>query len=139
MVRKFVARRKAVRKAPYKKKGRRSMRPRRKIPRKSRQVIQANLGGLSLTKFSLMRRPSSQVSTLKKTGSPNFLNLSYSWSSYADGGTQGLTEAFMCVRNDLQRIWATIQSKNIVVSPNLITYPSGATNPSWRYILEHLS
>lgn len=123
--------------------------PRKRTAKRSagpkRQLIQANLGGLSMTRFGLSRSVTPQLSAIKKVGQPNFTNIQYSWNFGSSAGKQGISEAFLNHRNDLMRIWASIQNQTIGINPvTLVRYPQDdatkrVTNASWRLALESAS
>lgn len=107
----------------------------------SKQLIQANLGGLSMTSYASARRPSPIIRTMKKAGSPNYTNLQYSWAFGSSAGQQSVSEAFLNNREDLARIWASIQGQIMATNPtSKLQVPVDSTgnpaNATFRVALE---
>lgn len=129
--------------------GRRALRGRKSVGRRrqparrqglpKRQHVQANLGGLSLTRFTATQRPNAVARHIKNTGSPNFINISYPGLIYGEGGVQAFSSWYLNCNNDLQRIWASIQSLFVTPNPTTGVPVAGngpTTNQSFRYVLE---
>lgn len=113
----------------------------RRVGQPKRQHVQANLGGLSLTRFVASHRPSAVARHIKKVGQPNYINLTYPWFMGSDGGGQVNSSFYLNCRNDLQSIWASIQSLNREFNTTTgVPFIESATgvrpNASFRYVLE---
>lgn len=106
-----------------------------------RQLIQANLGGCSLTRFTSSRRPLGVAKHIKRVGQPNFINITYPGVMYGPGGVQQFGSWYLNCGNDLRRIWASIQSQFVATNPTTNAERVGVatgdpTNASFRYVLE---
>lgn len=106
-----------------------------------RSLIQANLGGLSLTRFKATHRPNAVAAHIKKTGQPNQINITYPGLLYGPGGQQQYSSWYLNCGNDLRRIWASIQSRFVATNPGTTAeYVDDAAgnipNASFRYVLE---
>lgn len=125
-----------------KRRGMRRVNNRKSVPK--RQLIQANLGGISTTRFVSSRRPNAVVSTIKKSGAPNYINVSYPWHMKSELGQQGVSCAFIASRGDLLKIWASIQGQQTYRNADNIWYAGEPTtktitNPGFRYALESVN
>lgn len=136
-------RRRALGRRPARKPmGRRFARKSRSSGMPKRQVLQSNLGGLSLTRFSSSRRPNGVAKHIKMTGSPNYLNVTYPGYLFGNGGQQQFSAWYLNVGNDLRRIWASIQSqyveKNNTYKTEYVASIGNVPikNASFRYVLE---
>lgn len=108
-----------------------------------RQVLQSNLGGLTMTRFTASNRPSTVASFIKKTGAPNFINITYPGVISCAGGSQTNSSWYLNTAGDLRRIWASIQaqytSKRAATGAEYVSVTSGGlgtTDASFRFVLE---
>lgn len=107
-----------------------------------RQLIQSNLGGLSMTRFTASARPNGVARTIKRVGQSNFINVTYPGVSKCVAGKQGVSTWYLNAGNDLRRIWASIQglyvAKNVPTGAEFAetSPPSTVPNASFRYVLE---